>query len=427
MIPQLDELDLIDLTIKKFTRPKLQVDSQRLSMALTTIRADKETLREAIGVTAEDLLSDAKFAELLKAQGVTEMPMKWSEAKKRYVPTFAKVSGEFLAMRGDPKLRPYVDARLGVKSTIEETRIQRILDITKVGGSRLGVPLIYYGAHTGRFSGKDINLQNLPRQSVIREALHAPMGHLLIACDLAQIEARITAVLAGQWDLVAQFARGEDVYCNFGSDFYRRKITKEDTKERFLSKTAVLSLGFGASAAKFHNTMNDVYHVEVSQQEADRIVRSYRSRFDKIPKLWTTMDRMLGAMREGVSAEYGPLRFEKERIILPNGMPICYPQLERDSYHNGRQRVKIYGAKAVENGAQSLARIVMTTAELRLAKHGLHAVMSVHDELVFCVKEKHAELIAAVVKSVMEQPVKWMPKLPVLAEVQIGRAYSDCK
>ena len=423
----IDELDLIDLTIKKFVEPQLHLDSDLLLSERTRIIQEKQAMLDQIGTTKEHLMSDAKFLELLKAKGLRDdqIPKKWSAAQGKHVPTFAKISADFNALRSDPRFKPYVEARLAHKSTLEESRIDRLLRI----GPILNVPLMYYAAHPGRFGGAGmINLQNIPRGSIIRRAIHAPRDHLCVVADLSQIEARITATLAGQWDLVNQFANNEDVYSAFATELYRRPITKDaNPRERFIGKTGILSFGYKSSGLKFFTTMTDVFKVPITQEEAFKAVRVYRNRYREIVRLWETMDTMLSKMALGDSATLGPLRFEKDRMILPNGMPVHYHNLTYSSYFNGKKTESIYGSKLLQNAVSGLARIVMTTAELRLARHKLRAALSVHDELVFVVKAKNANLVAGVVKSVMEEPVKWMPRLPVAVEVGIGQTYGDAK
>jgi DNA polymerase I-like protein with 3'-5' exonuclease and polymerase domains len=108
-----------------------------------------------------------------------------------------------------------VAARLGNKSTLEETRTQRFIDISKRG--LLPVPIRYYAAHTGRWGGDDkINLQNLPSRGpnakALKRSIIAPEGHMIVEADSAQIEARVLAWLAEQEDLVTAFTNKEDVY-----------------------------------------------------------------------------------------------------------------------------------------------------------------------------------------------------------------------
>jgi hypothetical protein len=140
----------------------------------------------------------------------------------------------------DERVQGVAGARLGVKSTIEETRTENLIEVAKRGA--LPVMLHYYGAHTGRFSGGDkLNLQNLPARgnNTIRRALRPPPGHKMIAADSSQIEARMVAWLAGQTDLVQAFREGRDVYSEFASEVYGRPITKADKVERFVGKTCV--------------------------------------------------------------------------------------------------------------------------------------------------------------------------------------------
>ena len=432
-----DELDLLDLTVKKFVRPRLKLNTTVLSQRWIDVETEKVHLLMEAGVTKDQVMSDAKFAAALRDVGVLEkdLPTKWSNPKKKDTYAFAKTDGGlFKLIDTHPQVAALVAARISSKSTQEMTRLQRMRDLGHVTGGWLNVPLLYYGAHTGRFSGLDfINLQNLGRGSVLREAIEAPKGCKLIAGDLSQIEARITAVLAKQWDLVAQFESGEDVYANFASEHYGYAVNKTDhPKERFVGKTGILSLGYQAGAQKFWATMNNVHNTEITIKEAEKIVGTYRTKYRKIYGLWYELEDYIRIMIRGIRTEFGPIEFQKNRVILPNGMPMPYRGLSGGT-SNAKYITKngtptdLYGGKLLENIVQALARIVMTTAELRLAAHKLFAVLSVHDELVFCVKEEHADLIAAVVKDVMEQTVEWMPELPVKAEVAIGNNYKECK
>lgn len=117
---------------------------------------------------------------------------------------------------------------MGNKSTLEETRTQRFLDIAERG--TLPVPVRYYAAHTGRWGGDDkINLQNLPSRGpdgkTLKRSIVAPDGYILIDCDSSQIEARVLAWFAGQTDLTDAFRKKEDVYVKMASRIYE---TPED-------------------------------------------------------------------------------------------------------------------------------------------------------------------------------------------------------
>jgi DNA polymerase I-like protein with 3'-5' exonuclease and polymerase domains len=135
----------------------------------------------------------------------------------------------------DPFIQQLCSVRLGTKSTIEESRIERFIDVGKRNKGKLPIPLKYYGAHTGRWAGSDkVNFQNLPsrdkKKKALKNAVVAPDGHFVINCDSSQIEARVLAWLAGQNDVVEQFAKGEDVYSLFATKIYGRPISKAEPR-----------------------------------------------------------------------------------------------------------------------------------------------------------------------------------------------------
>lgn len=426
-----EELELLDMTIKQYVEPSLMLNRGVLDKRLRTVRAEKEALIRESGLTKEQLMSTDKLAEALKEAGVPadRMPIKHN-VKNLPIYAFAKTDPDFLNLKGEfnGAVDSIVDARLAAKSTLEETRIERFLSLDGENGilrsteTPLRVPLLYYGAHTGRFSGWDkLNLQNLGRGGALREAIVAPPEHKIIAADLAQIEARLTACFCKQWDLVEQFASGVDVYADFASGHYGYPVNADDhPKERFVGKTAILSLGYQSGNERFFRTMNDVFHTPISFDEAAEVVHTYRRKYRKISNTWYELNDGIRAMRRGTQLEWGCVTFEKESVRLPNGMRLNYPDITEVEN-------TIYGGKLLENIIQALARIVMTTAAIRLYRHNLRPALSVHDELVYCVKENNVELVSMVVKSVMEQAVSWMPELPVKCEAKIGDSYVECK
>lgn len=234
------ELRLIDLTIRMFTEPTLSLDAAKLTDHLGNVQIKKAKLMERLKETKADLLSNLKFAELLKLLGV-EPPMKISPATGKDTYAFAKSDEAFKALleHENTYVQTLVAARLGVKSTIEETRTERLLGIAKRG--LLPIPLRYYAAHTGRWGGDDkVNMHNLPRKSPLKHAICVPKGFVLVDSDSSQIEARTLAWLAGQDDLVAAFEKGEDVYSIMASSIYNKPIAEVTKDERFVGKTTIL-------------------------------------------------------------------------------------------------------------------------------------------------------------------------------------------
>lgn len=146
------ELRLIDLTLRMFTEPALQLDKEVLCMHLAQVQDRKATLMDAIEIERDALMSNPKFADALRLLGV-EPPMKISPTTGKETYAFAKSDEEFKALleHENPSVQAIVAARLGVKSTLEETRTERFISIANRGP--MPVPLRYYAAHTGRWGG----------------------------------------------------------------------------------------------------------------------------------------------------------------------------------------------------------------------------------------------------------------------------------
>jgi len=431
------ECRVIDLTVKKFTRPVLKLNTDVLAARLDEIESDKARALVSIGLSSPKvLMSNNMLAAALRARGV-QPPTKISATTGETTWAMSKSDADFMALVDHPKVGRLVQARLLWKSTIEESRIRKFIAVANCHDNQLAVPLLYSGARTLRFSGFDgLNLQNLTRGSVLREAIVAPEGYVLIAADLSQIEARMLATLAGQHDLVEAFRSGEDVYSSFASKLYGVEVNKDThPAERFVGKVAILSLGYQAGAKKFRDTMATFGH-PITEAEATRVVNTYRSTYGKITRFWDQTGYLLQCLKNNIPMELGPVSTKFETLCLPNKMEIYYPGLAygggRWSYlaYVGRStpvRTDIYSGKLVENIVQALSRIVLTNAELRLADHRVRAALSVHDELVFVVPERSADKFALAIRKALTQTVPWLPELPVEAEVSIGRNYKECK
>ena len=287
------EMYIQDLMLRMYTDPVLVLDKDILVNHLHDVQNKKDRLMAKIDQTIgrESLMSNPKFAEILRKMGV-EPPMKVSARTGKEAYAFSKTDTEFtkLLEHPDQLVQAVVSARLGVKSTIEETRTESFLEIA--GRGKLPIMLNYWGAHTGRASGGDkMNLQNLPRGGKLREAITVPEGHVIVACDSAQIEARVVAWLAKEPYLLQGFTENRDIYSDFASTVYGRTITKADKVERFVGKTCILGLGYGMGAEKFKNTLKvgmGGISLDIELDEAKRIVTLYRRQYSKICLLYTS-------------------------------------------------------------------------------------------------------------------------------------------
>jgi DNA polymerase len=437
----ISELNLIDLTIRMFTEPVLELDVTRLKNHLTIVQDRKQELLNEIDADRDMLMSNPKFAEILKRQGV-EPPTKISATTNKETFAFSKSDEEFKALleHNNTIVQALVAARLGVKSTLEETRTERFIAIA--GRGKLPIPLRYYAAHTGRWGGDDkVNMQNLPRTSPLKNAIFAPQGYMFIDSDSSQIEARTLAWLAEQNDLVDAFERGEDVYKIMASAIYGKAESEVTKEERFVGKTTILGAGYGMGPIKFKNQLK-VFGVDLPQEECQRIIRVYRETYPRIPQLWRQAGDALVAIaneqtailgREGVLAVEG-----SAGIRLPNNLFIKYPNLRRWVNDQGKEELvydtkkgkavipnRIYGGKVIENVCQALARIVIGEQMLRVAKK-YKVAMTVHDAIGCIVPEHEAQTGREYVEMCMRIRPVWAQDLPLNCESGVGRTYGDC-
>lgn len=443
------ELYIIDLMLRMYIDPVLELDKEKLTHHLSNVQTKKEELMRRISdaIGKDDLMSNMKFADVLKKLGV-EPPMKVSLRTNKMAYAFGKTDYEFKALleHEDPRVQAVVSARLGIKSTLEETRTISFLGIADRG--TLPIMLNYYGAHTGRASGGDkMNLQNLPRGGTLRKSIKAPEGHVVIAVDSAQIEARVVAWLAGQDDLVEDFRNGVDIYSKFASDVYERPIDKSiDKVERFVGKTCILGLGYGMGKDKFKSTLKigmAGVSVDLPLEDAERIVRLYRQKYERITSLWADADKALPAIANGFDYKFGAsiaLCATPEGIRLPNDMLVRYPGLHKTNegfvYTTKRGSIKIYGGKVVENVVQALARIVVFDQMAKIdqefrkrdsADTRFKVALTVHDEVVAVVPKIDAQRSLDFMIKVMSTPPQWAQGLPVACEGDFALTYGDCK
>jgi DNA polymerase I-like protein with 3'-5' exonuclease and polymerase domains len=435
------ELKLIDLTIRMFSEPALRLDAEALRDHLDLVKAKKERLMARIDQTKVDLLSNDKFAELLCKFNVSP-PTKISLTTGKETFAFAKTDEAFkeLLENENEYVQALVAARLGVKSTLEETRTQRFIEISDRG--LLPIPLRYYAAHTGRWGGDDkVNLQNLPRSSALKFAIKAPEGYKIIDSDSSQIEARTLAWLSGQNDLVDAFEKGEDVYKIMASSIYKKEIQDITKDERFVGKTTILGAGYGMGAQKFQAQLK-TFGVDVPLPQAQYIIQVYRETYAQIPLLWKQAGRVLDAIINNQTAPLGRsgvLQVEGTKgIRLPNGLYIKYPNLRKITNETGKVEYvydvkkgrallpnRIYGGKVIENVCQALARIAIGEQMLLIAKK-YKVVMTVHDAIACIVPASEESAGKEFVELAMRIRPKWAPDLPLNCESGSGDSYGEC-
>jgi DNA polymerase len=441
----MDELRLIDITIRMFCDSKLEVDIPRAQQALQEEMLARRASIMKSKCSEEDLMSNPKFAAQLRKLGV-EPPTKISLKTGHENFAFAQTDPEFLELldHEDKRVVLLAQGRLAAKSTQVETRANRLIQAGE-NGMKLPAGYNYYAAKTGRWGGTNkLNLQNLPRGSELRRSIAAPKGHVLIVSDSAQIEARMLAWLAGQQDVLDAFAAGEDVYKIMASAIYGKPLDSVTKDERFVGKVAVLGLGYGMGAKKFQTTLELGAMgppMMITATEAKRVVNLYRKRNHKIPVAWKEAEQMLHRMARGESgaAFGGVIEFDGDTIWLPNGMPINYPGLHISE--SGAFKYKsfdvykyVYGGLVVENIVQAIARIAVgeqallisdELEKIKLKKNEVTAIsMLTHDEVVTTAPERLAEKFMGTQLKCMRTPRPWCPTMPFNADGGYDTCYS---
>ena len=438
------EKRLIDITIRMFSDPLLELDTERLEEHLHGVRERKEKLFTDSGITKEVLNSSAKFAELLMQNHVYP-PMKISPATGKETYAFAKSDADFVALLEHPNetVQAIVAARLGAKSTLEETRTERFIDIAKRGpilGSlrRAPIPLKYYAAHTGRWGGSDkVNLQNLPSRGTeggkLKRCIVAPRGHVIIDCDSSQIEARVLAWLSGQHDILDLFSLKQDVYRYMARAIYGGNEWDITPEQRFIGKTTVLGAGYGMGAIKFQAQLKNMGK-DLDYDTCRFIIKQYRQVNRYIADWWNQLNGVLMYMinqKPVVVDRAGLLETSPfTGIALPNGLFLNYPELERHpngdfTYATRQGPNKIYGGKVAENICQAVARCIIGEQMLQIEKR-YRVVLTVHDAIACVVPQDEADEARAYIEQCMRTSPSWAKNLPLNCESGMAQNYGDC-
>ena len=438
-------MKLIDMTVRMFTEPMLVGDQFKMKQLYDDEIKRKADLLERAETNRDIIMSNDKFAEALLALGVTP-PMKQSKAnpdKETYA--FAKSDKDFtdLQEHDDPDVQALVAARLGVKTTIAETRALKFLETAKRGA--LPVYLNFWGAKTtGRYSGgNSINWQNVPARGPsagLRKALLAPPGHTVLVGDSSNIELRTVMALSGQEDVLDKLGAGIDLYCDFASKLFGRDITKADKAERFLGKTAMLGLQYGAGAKRFQEMVRLAKRVDpsvelIDENRAHSIVDLYRSVHWKVVQLWKRCNDVIlpdianGCDMMNVDVN-GWFVTQWDGFGRPGEPGVMYNDLKYDgkdwTYQMGRQRINIHGAKVVENLSQHAAMQIVMWQTARINQR-YPVKLSVHDEAVCVVRDDELIEARAYMEECLAMTPKWCRSIPVACETGTGPSYGDAK
>jgi len=329
--------------------------------------------------------------------------------------------------------------------------------------------LVFHGASTGRWTGKLVQMQNLPRGSIkdtetcievmkgrdlgffetlypdvmgaisscIRGMFVATPGYELVVADYSAIEARVVLWLANDYKGVGKFERGEDLYVDMAKSIYNKQIITKD--ERQLGKVAILGCAYGMGHVKFRMTCK-MWGMEISEEIAQKTVKTYRSVYEKVVRLWRHLEEdAIFAVRYGRKGSWskeGKFLF----MTLPSGRRLCYPnpevrtvttpwgaQKEALTYmgmtamSNQWERQNTYGGKLCENVTQAVARDLMAHAMLKCEKAGYKVLFTVHDEIVCEIEEGRGNVKQF--ENILCAKPKWAKGCPLAAEGWKGGRY----
>lgn len=460
-----DELKVWQLDQKINTRG-IMLDIEAVEAAISMINTyEKKLLKEVNQITKgklENVSQRNKALQWLSVQGLT-----LDDFKKKTVSE---------ALENGDGLPPEVLRVLEIRQELGRTSTAKLAAMQKARctDGRIRDTLMYHGAGTGRWSGKLVQLHNMPRGTVqdidrciefikdgdpqlvemfygevmsaisscLRGMLVAAPGKELVVADYAAIEARVLFWLAGETKGMQMFRDGVDLYIDMAKTIYGRDNVGKP--ERQLGKQAVLGCGYQMGKDKFLATC-DSYGIQIEPEMAERAVTAYREKYHTVQKLWWDQEAAaVKAAKTGQPINCGKVTwFMHEKTLyckLPSKRCLAYnfpsvkivetpwgTEKEQLSYFSVNSVSKkweqepTYGGKIVENITQAVARDLMASAMLRVEAAGYPVVLTVHDELVAEVPVGFGTVKEF--ETLMAENPEWAKGCPIKAEGWRGKRY----
>lgn len=329
----------------------------------------------------------------------------------------------------------FIAARFDLQNLNKMLRNCEKLRLRLRDDNRIDASLLYFGAHTGRFSGTGgINLQNIET----REKFGVNMRHLFVPAegkkfvivDAAQIEARIMSWIVGDEKMLEQIRAGVPLYeAHARSDMgWTGGCLKEENPELYAqAKVKVLSLNYGCGYKRFRDMAAASYGVKMSLEQAKAIHADYRAKNPLITGFWRDRDYELKeATNNQVDLE---IQLPSKRIMRwrepqydfsTGGGDVTIKAL---GSWGGFDRKKTYGGMLTENIIQAIARDILVEHMLEIEARGHQIVMTVHDEVIVECDEDQADAVLAEVIEIMSTAPVWAEGLPLNAEGGVHNHY----
>jgi DNA polymerase len=338
--------------------------------------------------------------------------------------------------------------------------------------SRIRGALFYHGASTGRWTGKSVQVQNLMRPtleaehvpfvrqlilsqdiagiemyfnsvsdtlgSMCRATIIAPLGKSLIVVDYSNIEARISAYLAGQENLLGDFRAKRDPYISMAATIFSKPPQAVTKAERYIGKSTILGASYSMGPVKFRESVKQT--VEITEEFATKCISTYREQYSDITMLWGVLQsrvvRAIQTQQHTVINKYLTAYMDGGWLILtlPSGRYLSYykptlapgkfsqPEINFigvDPQSNNPRKEKLYGGKLLENITQAVARDVMAISMGALTAAGYQIIMTVHDELI--IEGWPSDL--SNIEHLMRTAPPWAPGLPIEVEGYYSEFY----
>lgn len=458
--------------------PEISEEEHRLweldqRMNALGVEIDVDLVGAIIGYSEQhsaDLLEEAKGISKLANPSSPKQAMAWLKRNGVPVQSFNKETvTDLVKTVSDPAVLRFLQIRqeLGKTSVAKYDAMQRArCEDNKVRGM-----LQFYGANrTGRWAGRIVQLQNLPKNELndldlarsivknrdfellellydstmdvfsqlIRTAFIAGEGQLFAVADYSAIEARVIAWLAGEEWRIEAFEQGQDIYCASASQMFGVPVKKNGINGHLRPKGKVAELACGYQGGIGAMKRMGGEKMGLTDEEMQEIVDNWRAKSPKIVELWATTEKCAkeAILHPGTVQRFsrglafkmiGPHLFAR----LPSGRLLCYNnariakgQLRAEIKYMGQnqttqkwEEVNTYGGKLVENLTQATARDCLGCAMMKLAERGLMPSFHIHDEVVIPISAENAEETLQTITKIMTlNDVEWKEGLPLTAD-----------
>ena len=440
------------------------------------VRVDEELIRGALSIDAqctEELKRKAQELTGLQNPNSTAQLLLWLAENGCELTDLQKLTVEAALQRDD--LSPKVRKALELRQLLGKTSIKKYeaMEAAKGEGDRIRGISQFYGANrTGRYAGRLVQMQNLPRNylptlgearklvragnyagirmiygnvpdtlsQLIRTAFIPSEGNHFVVADFSAIEARMIAWLADEKWVLDVFAKNGDIYCETASAMFGVPVKKHGVNGDLRQKGKIATLALGYQGSVNAMITMGALRMGIPEEELPDIVAKWRQSRPKTCSLWYQVEDLAVRCVNSCEPQILPIaggraqitfRMESDLIFgqsfltieLPSGRKLFYPRpyLAENQfgklavhYYGVRQATgkwgseSTYGGKLTENIVQAIARDCLCEVLRRVDAKGWHTVFHVHDEVIV---DAPKDVTADDLCALMDAPIDWAPGL----------------